>query len=40
MSLHPLLTNLDGEISVKGEGFVRPEICLKNKYNKRTNKIL
>jgi hypothetical protein len=30
MSIHPFLTNLEDEISVKGVGFVRP----KNLYKK------
>jgi hypothetical protein len=30
MSIHPFLTNLEDEISVKGVGFIRPIICTKN----------
>jgi hypothetical protein len=35
MIMHPFLTNLEDEISVKGVGFVRPKICIrkKNKIN-------
>jgi hypothetical protein len=32
MSIHPFLTNLEDEISVKGVGFVRPKICIRKKY--------
>jgi hypothetical protein len=28
MVIHPFLTNLEDEISVKGVGFVRPKICI------------
>jgi hypothetical protein len=28
MSIHPFLTNIEDEISVKGVGFVRPKICM------------
>jgi hypothetical protein len=34
MSIHPFLTNLEDEISVKGVGFVRPKIRLRKKTNK------
>jgi hypothetical protein len=34
MSIHPFLTNLEDEISVKGVGFVRPKICKKIINNK------
>jgi hypothetical protein len=39
--IHPFLTNLEDEISVKGVGFVRPKICIKiyNKINIWRNKI-
>jgi hypothetical protein len=30
MSIHPFLTNLEDEISVKGVGFVKPKILKKN----------
>jgi hypothetical protein len=33
MSIHPFLTNLEDEISVKGGGFVKPKICNKNNNN-------
>jgi hypothetical protein len=33
MGIHPFLTNLRDEISVKGVGFVRP----KNLYKKKNN---
>jgi hypothetical protein len=29
MVIHPFLTNLKDEISVKGAGFVRPKMCIK-----------
>jgi hypothetical protein len=29
MSIHPFLTNLEDEISVKGVGFVKPKIGIK-----------
>jgi hypothetical protein len=32
MSIHPFLTNLEDEISVKGVGFVRPKISRRNIY--------
>jgi hypothetical protein len=41
MVIYPFLTNLEDEISVKGVGFVKPKICIKNiiiitnKYTKR-----
>jgi hypothetical protein len=31
MVIHPFLTNLEDEISVKGVGFVRPKIYMKIK---------
>jgi hypothetical protein len=31
MVIHHFLTNIEDEISVKGVGFVRPKICIKNK---------
>jgi hypothetical protein len=31
MVIHPFLTNLEDEISVKGVGFVRPKICIRKK---------
>jgi hypothetical protein len=31
MSIHPFLTNLEDEISVKGVGFVRPKNCIRKK---------
>jgi hypothetical protein len=37
MSIHPFLTNLKDEISVKGVGFVRPKICIRKKYNNKIN---
>jgi hypothetical protein len=37
MSIHPFLTNLEDEISVKGVGFVMPKICIRKKIN--NNKI-
>jgi hypothetical protein len=37
MSIHPFLTNLEDEISVKGVGFVMPKICIRKKNN--NNKI-
>jgi hypothetical protein len=35
MSIHPFLTNLEDEISVKGVGFVKPKIRIRgnNKIN-------
>jgi hypothetical protein len=30
MVIHPFLTNLKDEISVKGVGFVKPKIGIKN----------
>jgi hypothetical protein len=38
MSIHPFLTNLEDEISVKGVGFVRPKICIREQ-NYNINKI-
>jgi hypothetical protein len=32
MSIHPFLTNLEDEISVKGVGFVRPKIGRRKKH--------
>jgi hypothetical protein len=29
MVIHPFLTILEDEISVKGVGFVRPKMCIK-----------
>jgi hypothetical protein len=29
MVIHPFLTNLEDEISVKGVGFVRPKMCIR-----------
>jgi hypothetical protein len=41
MSIHPFLTNLEDEISVKGVGFVWHKIGIKNnKINIRRNKIV
>ena len=37
MVINPFLSNLEDEISVKGEGFVKPKTCIKNKNN--NNKI-
>jgi hypothetical protein len=37
MVIHPFLTNLEDEISVKGVGFVKPKICIE-KNNNRINK--
>jgi hypothetical protein len=34
MSIHNFLANLEDEISVKGVGFVKPKVCIKNKINK------
>ena len=34
MSIHTLLTNLEDEISVKGVGFVKPKMRIKNNNNK------
>jgi hypothetical protein len=31
MSIHPFLTNLEDEISVKGVGFVSPKIYIREK---------
>jgi hypothetical protein len=31
MVIHPFLTNLRNEISVKGVGFVKPKICIGKK---------
>jgi hypothetical protein len=31
MCIHPFLTNLEDEISVKGVGFVSPKICIRKK---------
>jgi hypothetical protein len=33
MVIHPFLTNLEDEISVKGVGFVKPKICIRRKNN-------
>jgi hypothetical protein len=30
--VYPVLINLEDEISVKGVGFVRSKMCIKNKY--------
>jgi hypothetical protein len=35
--IHPFLKNLEDEISVKGVGFVKPKICIREK-NKNKNK--
>jgi hypothetical protein len=43
ISIHPFLTNLEDEISVKGVGFVKPKICIRKKIikiNKEMNKIV
>jgi hypothetical protein len=31
MSIHPFLTNLEDEISIKGVGFVMPKIRIRKK---------